>query len=303
MNEPVNNMNEPGGNVNEPGGNVNELVKIKNEPAKPLKKEKKKQFIIIIILVLTLVVFCSVFFIVYFLMKANKKEETKLIWEKKHSENNYTNILEYIIDESCQYRICVYGGNAEKGGKGCVQCAESYFEKGSIIQYRLGGKTSGGEGGKECGTTKGDAHNGAGLSWANYSNYYLIVAGGGGGNSESGNKGGDCERNGEGKYGGNGATKNEFGKGGYKNTPSGDGAQFKGGNGARNWVSGQYCGGGGGDGYYGGGGGDWGAEGKDGGGGGGSNYCQNNNGILCEESLLNQYNYSSLKIYKKIYED
>ena len=216
-----------------------------------------------------------------------------IIDEKIHTGNYYTDILEYIIEESCNYKICVYGANAEKGGKGCSQCAESYFKKGSIIQYRLGGKTSGGEGGKECGWSKGNAYNGAGASWANYSNSFYIVAGGGGGNSEKDKKkGGDCEQDGEGKYGGKGATKDEYGKGG--NSPNEDGKKDKGGKGGEftGLLSvGKYCGGGGGDGYYGGGGGD-----SESGGGGGSSYCQKSIGVSCEESHLNKYVYSSIKI-------
>ena len=277
-----------------------------------INKNKKNYIIWIIIMILILLVFASVFFVLYFLKKNDKKTENGvneqfineiLLWEKNYAENNYTDISEYIIDETSQYRICVYGAKAEKGGKGCVQCAESSFEKGAIIQYRLGGKTSGGEGGKNCGWTPKNAPNGAGLSWANYSNYFFIVAGGGGGNSGSGRQGGDCEQDGAGKYGGKGATKDKGGQGGKDNSPSGDGTQFKGGNGTgvKGFASlGQYCGGGGGDGYYGGGGGDWGDQLYDGAGGGGSNYCKNNDGISCGETLLNKYNYSSIKIYKKI---
>lgn len=276
--------------------------------------QNKKNYILwIIIMLLILLVFASVFCVLYFLKKNDKKTENEdkfineiLVWEKNYTENNYTDISEYKISETSQYRICVYGAKAEKGGKGCVQCAESNFEKGAIIQYRLGGKTSGGEGGKNCGWTPKNAPNGAGLSWANYSNYFFIVAGGGGGNSESGRQGGDCEQDGAGKYGGKGATKDKGGKGGKDNSPSGDGTQFKGGNGASKKGAGslgQYCGGGGGDGYYGGGGGDWGDQLYDGAGGGGSNYCQNNDGISCGETLLNKYDYSSIKIYKKIREE
>jgi hypothetical protein len=278
------------------------------------KNKNKKNYILwIIIILLILLVFASVFCVLYFLKKNDKKTENEdkfineiLIWEINYTENNYTDIFEYKINETSQYRICVYGAKAEKGGKGCVQCAESNFEKGAIIQYRLGGKTSGGEGGKNCGWTPKNAPNGAGLSWANYSNYFFIVAGGGGGNSESGRQGGDCEQDGAGKYGGKGATKEKGGKGGEDNSPSGDGTQFKGGNGAsKKGVGslGQYCGGGGGDGYYGGGGGDWGDQQFDGAGGGGSNYCQNNNGVSCGETVLNKYDYSSIKIYKKIKEE
>ena len=64
---------------------------------------------------------------------------------------------------------------------------------------------------------------------------------------------------------------------------------------------GQYCGRG--DGYYGGGGGDCGDKQFDGAGGVGSNNCQNNDGVSCGETLLNKYDYSSIKIYKKIKEE
>jgi hypothetical protein len=284
-------------------------IKYIKEDIQKQNKNKKNYILWIIIILLILLAFASIFFVLYFLKKNENEDKfinEILIWEKNYTENNYTDISEYKINETSQYRICVYGAKAEKGGKGCVQCAESNFEKGAIIQYRLGGKSSGGEGGKNCGWTPKNAPNGAGLSWANYSNYFFIVAGGGGGNSESGKQGGDCEQDGAGKYGGKGATKEKGGKGGEDNSPSGDGTQFKGGIGASKKGAGslgQYCGGGGGDGYYGGGGGDWGDQLYDGAGGGGSNYCQNNNGVSCGETVLNKYDYSSIKIYKKIKEE
>ena len=244
--------------------------------------------------------------------KKQKEEELKkedyngeeLILHKIHCEDQYSNIEIYEFKESSKYRVCVNGANAEKGGKGGEQCVEYYFEKGSIIQYKLGGKTSGGKGGT-CGCyNEGKGHNGAGLSYAKCSSFY-IVAGGGGGSSESGNKGGDSEKNGEGKYGGEGATKFRPGKRGdiYKATSEQDGNGEDGGNARDTGTCRKYCGGGGGDGHYGGGAGDYGKEGEDGGGGGGSNYCQ----ILyppykvkCFESSINISDCASIKIYKKI---
>ena len=265
-----------------------------NENDKNGKCKGRIPWLIIIILILIIVVY------VFYNLSFDKKEETNggneetPLWEHIHRGNEYTNSLEKTITESHKYRICVYGANAEKGGKGCVQCAESYFEKGSIIKYQLGGKTSGGEGGKDCGWTGGNGHNGAGSSFASYSDYFYIEAGGGGGNSENNKKGGDCERDGEGEYGGKGATKNEYGKGGYSSNE--DGESSFGGKGAESggfFSFRKNCGGGGGDGYYGGGGGHFGS-----GGGGGSSYCKKRKGVTCEVSYLNKQDYSSITIDK-----
>ena len=77
------------------------------------------------------------------------------------------------------------------------------------------------------------------------------MAGGGGGSCESGNKGGDYERDGEDEKGGKGATNTSGGeKGDWDAT---DGIQYKGGNGGRTDRDDKFCGGGGGNGYFGGG--------------------------------------------------
>ena len=122
--------------------------------------------------------------------KENEKEEE----EKRNIEEEYNNemkifsdenkgdayseITKLLIKENGSYRICVSGAKAKPGGKGGVQCVESYLEKGSNIEYKLGGRKSGGKGGKGCGLFGGDGHNGAGLSYAESSSF-LIVAGGG----------------------------------------------------------------------------------------------------------------------------
>ena len=235
-----------------------------------------------------------------------KKEDyngEELIWSKEHCEDKDSNIGKFEFKDSSKYRVCVDGANANKGGKGGQQCVEYYFEKGSIIEYKLGGKNSGGKGGT-CGcVSNGKGHNGAGLSYAKCSSFY-IVAGGGGGDSESGNKGGDSEENGEGKYGGEGATKFRPGKRGdiNKATLEQDGNGELGGNARDTDTCRRYCGGGGGHGHYGGGAGDYGKEGEDGGGGGGSNYCQiiPPYKVKCFESYINISHCAGIRIYKKI---
>ena len=246
--------------------------------------------------------------------KENEKEEE----EKRNIEEEYNNemkifsdenkgdayseITKLLIKENGSYRICVSGAKAKPGGKGGVQCVESYLEKDSIIEYILGGRKSGGKGGKGCGLFGGDGHNGAGLSYAESSSF-LIVAGGGGGDSESGNKGGNFEEKGEGEYGGGGATQDSPGKKGDINaSEQQNGKRFEGGDCRSSGDSGRYCGGGGGDGNYGGGAGDYGKKGKDGGGGGGSNYCQAipPYKVKCFEKELNHSDSSKIIIFKKI---
>ena len=117
-----------------------------------------------------------------------------------------------------------------------MQCVEGLFEKGENIVYQLGGRKSGGKGGKGCGWFGGNGNNGAGASWAKSSKFY-IIAGGGGGNSQSGNKGGDYEKSGKGKFHGDGATEETFGKGGDRGVPDENGEEGRGGNSRRSgWL-------------------------------------------------------------------
>ena len=194
----------------------------------------------------------------------------------------------------------MYGATALAGGKGGIQCAQHIFEKDDIIEFYLEGRNAGGIGGKKCGLmTDGNAYDGAGLAKAIRKNHsdFEVVAGGGGGNSENNKtKGGDFETNGEGKYGGQGATNTTYGKSGNrKHTEGIDGEKYKGGNGSRNAGLFQQCGGGGGNGYYGGGGGGYGIDGEAGGGGGGSNYCLAK--ICSTKDINNEGVYSGYIIY------
>ena len=265
-----------------------------------------------VVVCVALIIF--IIYIAIFLAIRNKKFEEQLEKEnyndeddpfipKENCEDSDSNIQTYEFKYSSKYRVCIDGANAKKGGKGGHQCVEYYFEKGSIIEYKLGGKTSGGKGGT-CGcTSDGKSHNGAGLSYAKSSSFY-IVAGGGGGSSESGNKGGDSEENGDGKYGGEGATKFRPGKRGdiNKATSEQDGNGKNGGSARNTDTCGKYCGGGGGNGQYGGGAGDYGKKGEDGGGGGGSNYCQIYPPYKaeCQKSGISTSKCACLKIFKKI---
>ena len=176
-------------------------------------------------------------------------------------------------------------------------CTEHYFEKDSIIKFYVGGRESGGNGGQNCGWNKGKGYNGGGRAEAKFGNEFLIVGGGGGGDSESGNKGGNFEEDGEGWLNGYRASNKTFGMGG--GTYSEDGKKDKGGNGASSDSKGMYCGGGGGDGYYGGGAGGYGEKGKDGGGGGGSNFCCKT-AYHCFNSELSNKEYAGYEIYKKV---
>lgn len=134
-----------------------------------------------------------------------KEEPYKSI---EHKQNDYKDYTE-TINESTYYKICVKGANAKYGGKGGKQCAEHFFKKGSKIKFYVGGQESGGKGGIcKRGNNMGYGHNGGGSSRAEFGKELLIVAGGGGGNSETGKKGGDYEKNGEGLWGGGGATEN-----------------------------------------------------------------------------------------------
>ena len=248
---------------------------------------KQKLQIPIYVVILVIIVVIIIFLIILDIKYEKKYNKEKLIREDKNESNDDTNEKEYTIKESGKYKICLYGANAEKGGKGCVKCAERYFGSGSIIKYQLGGKTSGGSGGIDCGQYKGRGYNGAGLSKATFSDDFYIVAGGGGGNSESGNRGGDCEQDGEGPVGGKGKS--------ISSEKGGDG-------GGNSSGKGEYCGGGGGNGHKGGDGGGSGNGNNDGGGGGGSSYCKESKGVLCLPNSLNIFKYSKLEIYQKVSE-
>jgi len=194
------------------------------------------------------------------------------------------------------YKVCVFGAKAMEGGRGGKQCATHFFKKGDFIDFYLEGRSSGGQGGKNCGWNHGNGYDGAGLAKAekrNHSEEFLIVAGGGGGNSEDNiNKGGDYEKDGEGTFKGGGATSLTYGKKGGENSE--DGKIDKGGKGGSSGTTGSLCGGGGGNGYYGGGGGGY-AYFKErvGGGGGGSNFC---NGENCEKGINDIKVYAGYKI-------
>ena len=230
--------------------------------------------------------------------------EYKIIYKEIHyycykeSDFSYDSIsnTKYIITDSGNYYICSYGPKAKKGGRGGIACGENYFQQNSELKFTLGARQVGGKGGKNCGFWEnGDGFNGAGFSMVEHKNgLFMVVAGGGGGDSESGNKGGDAEKDGEGQYNGKGATSLEGGKGGEPKNTIENGASYSGGSGFSSSKTGKYCGGGGGSGYFGGGAGDYGNKGADGGGGGGSNFCQASN---CSYRINNETDYSCIKIY------
>jgi len=265
-------------------------------------------FFIIILIVLALVVVIA--FIGYIIKrngKDNKPDENgkngnltfqpKTYWyvnEGDKSKNEYVHITQEGV-----YKVCVFGAKAIEGGRGGKQCATHLFKEGNFIDFHLEGRSSGGIGGKNCGSNNGDAYNGAGLALAQKRNHpeeFVIVAGGGGGSSENKiNKGGDYEKDGEGTFKGGGARWATFGKKG-DNDNSQDGTIGKGGNGGSNGYIGFYCGGGGGNGYYGGGGGGWASsEKRAGGGGGGSNFCKGQN---CKKGINDVSEYAGYKIEK-----
>lgn len=269
------------------------------------KTMKKKVIIGLVICGIVVLIIITILLLVILLKNNDQKDKNEICqnedcsYFEKNEGESYKNNLKYTIKENGIYLICVYGGNAKKGGKGGAQCAERFFKQGDNINFILGGSKSGGEGGKDCGWNNGDGHNGAGLSSATSTNFE-IVAGGGGGDSESGNKGGDYEEKGKGKYGGGGAKETEPGRRGDSNANENeDGKRNYGGKGRGNGSYGKFCGGGGGDGYYGGGAGDYGNKGEDGGGGGGSNYCKKEVGTNCFKGNKNQYDFSGAIIYKK----
>ena len=213
-------------------------------------------------------------------------------YEESDMSFKYTH---YMLKDSGNYSICVYGPKAKNGGRGGKICGEDFFGNNSQLDIELGGQEAGGEGGKGCGYFSGGVgYNGAGYCLVK-NDYFLLVAGGGGGNSESGCKGGDVEKNGTGLFFGRGATSKEGGLGGDTSSTKERGTRFKGGSGESKNKKGKYCGGGGGSGYFGGGAGDWGDKGHDGGGGGGSNFCQARN---CTNGTINiESDFSCYEIY------
>ncbi len=208
------------------------------------------------------------------------------------------------INETGNYNICVYGAEANPGGRGGKVCVyNEHFEKNDKIEYNLGSRHAGGKRGINCGNSRGNGYNGAGLALAKYKNNILLIAGGGGGNSESGNIGGDAEGNGNGKYGGFGGNKDKPGKGGYNSNDNGkcmgEEKEGKGGKGGEYYKEGYWCGGGGGDGYCGGGGGGFGkSKEQAGGGGGGSNYCSSEITKKCSFEINEESHFSGIKIIK-----
>ena len=209
-------------------------------------------------------------------------------------ESNSDN-TKYLIKKG-NYSICVYGPKAKNGGRGGKICGQNYFSYDSTLIFAFGGREAGGEGGKGCGFFgNGNGHNGAGYTMAYLQDEsFKIIAGGGGGNSESGNAGGDAEKDGKGLYYGRGATQETGGEGGDKKSNKERGSKLHGGSGESINKMGKYCGGGGGSGCHGGGAGDWGNEGNDGGGGGGSNCCK---AQKCESSEINyETEYSCVEI-------
>lgn len=156
-------------------------------------------------------------------------------------------------------------------------CSKHHFVRGDIVNFYFEGRTAGGKGGRDCGPSRGNAYDGAGLGQAvlkGHENEFKIIAGGGGGSAETNfSKGGNAEENGAWKNGGKGATKDFAGAKGDSDAK--DGYNFHGGEGSNSTYFFPYCGGGVGNGYYGGGGG--GGSGVSnsnaGGGGGGSNLC------------------------------
>ena len=182
----------------------------------------------------------------------------------------------YTFEKSGVYSVCAYGPHAKNGGKGGKICGQNYFQKDSQLKFEFGGREAGGEGGKGCGFWEnGNGKNGAGYTSAELlEGNFNVVAGGGGGDSESGQKGGDAEKDGKGTFYGRGATEDSAGIGGDNNSTKEKGSKYRGGSGESKNKIGKFCGGGGGSGYKGGGAGNWGDKGNDGGGGGGSNYCK-----------------------------
>ena len=244
-------------------------------------------------------------FISFFFLTSNNNNISNLILEyeyfynstkEDYREDSYNDGY-FEINQTANYKICVYGAKAIKGGRGGEICGINNFNKSDILYYKLGGTEAGGKGGKGCGLkNKNDGYNGAGYGKINYSDNFLIVAGGGGGDSEERlNKGGDAGKNGGGELGGKAGTQSSGGKRGGSNGENG--SQYKGGNADSSIFPNTFCGGGGGAGYYGGGSGGYGSKNKNGGGGGGSNFCKANV-CLYNETKINEIDYSGVRIYR-----
>jgi len=220
--------------------------------------------------------------------------------KKDYEHNNYYN-NSFQFKETGSYQICIYGAEANPGGKGGMVCTNYIpFKKKDIIEYRLGGREAGGKKGENCGKSKGKGYNGAGMALAKFKNI-ILMAGGGGGNSESDNEGGDAEKNGDGYFKGQGAYENEYGKKGDEYAGDGSCNIEKGGKGGKGGgeikTPGKWCGGGGGDGFCGGGGGGWGDPKNAGGGGGGSNFCPYLDKRKCTFDINDDSKYSGIEIY------
>ena len=271
-------------------------------PKEDNKKNKETNFICICFFFFIFIFIFLLVLIVILYKKLSKKKEIKKnkIKERFFKSDGHGYIEEsFKIPNEGDYEICLCGASALEGGKGGFICAKHNFTKNNIIDFRLEGRSAGGKGGKNCGCylcEKGSGKDGAGLARAikkNFKNEFELVAGGGGGNAEGTiNKGGDCEEDGNGSFGGKGATISRRGKKGKNGAK--DGKKYKGGDGEGNGGLGDYCGGGGGNGYYGGGGGGIGNEKEAGGGGGGSNYCKAKE---CHIDEINRKYYSCYIIY------
>ena len=120
--------------------------------------------------------------------------------EKDYEHNNYYN-NSYQINETGSYQICVYGAEANPGGKDGMVCAHHAHFEINDTEYRLDGWESGGKRGENCGNRKEKGYNGGGMALTKFKNITLM-AGGGGGNSESNNKGGDVGKDEDGFFNG-----------------------------------------------------------------------------------------------------
>ncbi len=266
----------------------------------PTPSENKKKFYYILFAMAVVIIALVVLLSIKELDKNpdesdNMSYKDGIYWYENEGKKGKTESFQ--IFKEGVYKVCVFGAKAMEGGRGGKQCATHFFKKGDFIDFYLEGRSSGGQGGKNCGWNHGNGYDGAGLAKAekrNHSEEFLIVAGGGGGNSEDNiNKGGDYEKDGEGAYKGGGATSSTYGKKGDDDAQDGSSTN-NGGKGGQSDRLGCYCGGGGGNGYYGGGGGGFSIyKKKVGGGGGGSNFC---NGQNCEKGINDINVYAGYKI-------
>ena len=82
----------------------------------------------------------------------------------------------YMIEDSGNYSICVYGPKAKNGGRGGKICGEDFFNNNSKLYLDFGGQEAGGEGGKGCGFFSGGfGHNGAGYCKVENENFILVA--------------------------------------------------------------------------------------------------------------------------------